>query len=170
MQRAGVGADQQSRAIHEIDEFSQIVTQLVQRTRPASAHDFGSRRPFPRRRAADEHSLETVVAFDDLEQAAVAFRWPILVGLAATHDDGTRRPIDRVKEASLLLTFLGRDHDPPLERFGLDAQVLEELEILILHVLIGTRWDAVRREQPVEVTGPGPVEAQFYRRPNEAGD
>jgi hypothetical protein len=48
---------------------------------------------------------------------------------------------------------------------------LEELEVLVLHVLPGwPRRDPMRREQPVEVTRPRAVKAEFYRRAGERRD
>ncbi len=48
--------------------------------------------------------------------------------------------------------------------------MLQELEVLVLDVLASAGWYALVGEQPVEVAGARPVEAQLHRRAGEPGE
>ncbi len=48
--------------------------------------------------------------------------------------------------------------------------MLDELEVLVLDVLGWVGWDAVGREEPVQIPGPGPVEPELDRRPCGGGE
>jgi isoleucyl-tRNA synthetase len=164
VQRPGVRADDHTASIEQADEAAHVVAERVDDLRARLPLHFLRRRALDRRRPADENGAEPEVALDGLRESRVPGRLPVLLRLAGRHDEGAGGPVERFEELRLRDPFLRRRTESPFRRPRIDAEVLDELEVLVLHVPDGPRRDAVRREQPVHVARARPVEAEPGRR------
>ena len=98
--------------------------------------------------------------------SAVQFLRALLV---ADHDRAYGL-VQLVEEGCLLLTLPVRDVDPPLQGLRVHPEMTHELQVLLLNVLGGMGRDTGVREEPVEITGPGHIEAQLGSSGKEARD
>src|SRR4051794_33790539 len=88
-------------------------------------------------------------------------RNPILLRLAGADDYGSNRPAHQRPEAALPHALVGPWTKVPHDRLVRHSQCRQELEVLILHVLNGTRGNFLVREEPVEIARAGPVETHL---------
>ncbi len=165
MQGTGVGTQGHGRAFDQVDEPAEVVAQGVHGIGPGGGEDGVGHLPLLAGRPPDEHGLEPVGELDLLEDAPVPLRVPphSFHRRGAQHH-GARRPVEAGEEVGLGLPLGVGEDDVPCHRLGVHAQVVEELEVVVLHVPEGSPGDPLVGEEPVEVAGAAPIEAQLGAR------
>ncbi len=123
----------------------------------------GERPPYERR-------LESEVVPQRVGDVTPSLGKPVFLRLARRDDDRRNRTLERRDELSLRVA-LGRPRtEVPLDRLVRDTDRREKLEVLILHVLLRVRRNAIRGEQPVGVARTHAIEPELYRGTSERGD
>src|SRR5690606_38202694 len=118
----------------------------------------------------DEDRLQPVLPLEHLTHTGVALRSPVLLPLARPYDYRTRRSVQPAEEELLRLPLLIPNGNVPDGGPRIYAQVLQELEILILNVLLPSSRDSFGGEEPVQVAGSPGVEPDLPPRGGEKGD
>jgi hypothetical protein len=96
-----------------------------------------------------------------------ALRHPVFLGLAGADDDRGHGPVDLSEELALPDPLVLPGPQVPCNWLRRDAELAQELEVLILNVLWLMGRNPPVGEEPVEVTRPLTIEAELDRRLGE---
>ena len=163
MQGTRIGRQHERRAVENAHQVAQAAAQRRCHGHLRSVEDDAFRRELSRRLAAHKHGLKPEVVPQRVRHLSPALRHPILLALACGDHDWRDGPLELVEERALCRTLVFPWSQVPRHRFVRTAECLEELEVLVLHVLAIARWQPIRGEEPVEVARARAVEAELYR-------
>ena len=171
VQRPGVGRQHERRAVEDADELPQPAAQrrvhrlaLARDTITASAASSRGERP-PTSTGCSPKSLQSASHTSAQRSGSQSFS-----GLLVATTIGAIGRSNPARNSRCHARSSGhgpRSHDRLAVR---DAERVEELEVLVLHVLPFARRDAMRGEQPVDVARARAVEAELHRRAGERRD
>lgn len=159
MGRAGVGGDDQSGGIEDGQQLLETgLADQVDRLVFAQAADFPAVVLFDFGRAAGQDYGEVMFLHGVVCHGGIALDGPVAIGLAGAWADHQVRLV-RQPAVHLLADFL-RNRNIPAQIPFLDAECFGKAEQAVHDVLAFTGGDLVVGEQPLQVFGAGPVEAE----------
>ena len=170
MKRASIGAEHQRAAIEDLHQAAQSAAECTYHRNLCLLQDDALRRQFAIGATADQHWLQSEVAVQRIAHRRPALRKPVFLRLARRNDNRCDRSIEDAQSFALLPELMWPGPKVPDRRCVRDADGVEKLEVLILHMLHRVRPHLCIRENPVQIARARHVEPELHRRTHHARD